>query len=73
MKEYIKSIVKTGELVVNGNLENKEIERTARADYRWADNIGRDFQKRQVKKERYINLNLGKIMFRRCRMSIGEW
>lgn len=34
MKEYIKSIVRTGELVVSGNLGNEEIERAARADYR---------------------------------------
>lgn len=43
MKEYIESIVKTGELVIGGKLENKEIERAAKADCRWADNIGRNF------------------------------
>lgn len=60
MKEYIKSIVKTGELMVSGNLENKEIERAARADYRWADNKGRNLQKRQVKKGEIYQFEFGK-------------
>ena len=60
MKEYIKSIVKTGELVISGNLENKEIERAARADCRWADNIGKNFQKRQIKKGEIYQFEFGK-------------
>lgn len=60
VKEYIKSIVKTGELVISGNLENKEIERAARADCRWADNIGKNFQKRQIKKGEIYQFEFGK-------------
>ena len=60
MKEYIKSIVKTGELVISGNLENKEIERAARADCRWADNIEKNFQKRQIKKGEIYQFEFGK-------------
>lgn len=60
MKEYIKSIVRTGELVVSGNLGNEEIERAARADYRWADNKGKHFQRRQVKKGEIYQFEFGK-------------
>ena len=38
MREYIRNITKTNDLILNGTLGNDEIDRFSKADYRWADN-----------------------------------
>lgn len=72
MREYIRNMNKTNDLILDGTLGNDEINRFSRADYRWADNKTKSFQTRKIKKgEIYISLNLEKTLFQRCRMSIG--
>ena len=38
MREYIRNITKTNDLILNGTLGNDEIDRFSKSDYRWADN-----------------------------------
>lgn len=42
MREYIKNITKTNDLVLDGTLGSDEINRFAKSDYRWADNKNQD-------------------------------
>ena len=50
MREYIRNITKTNDLILNGTLGNDEINRFSKADYRWADNKRKSFQTRKIKK-----------------------
>ena len=60
MKEYIKSVTKTNELVLSGTLGNNEIDRFSKSDYRWADNRQKQFQTRHVKKGEIYQFEFGK-------------
>lgn len=60
MREYIKNITKTNDLVLDGTLGSDEINRFAKSDYRWADNKRKDFQTRKVRKGEIYQLEFGK-------------
>ena len=60
MREYIKNITKTNELVLDGTLGSDEINRFAKSDYRWADNKRKDFQTRKVRKGEIYQFEFGK-------------
>ena len=60
MKEYIKNITKTNDLVLDGTLGSDEINRFAKSDYRWADNKRKDFQTRKVRKGEIYQFEFGK-------------
>lgn len=36
MREYIKNITKTNDLILSGALGNDELDRFSKSDYRWA-------------------------------------
>lgn len=60
MREYIRNITKTNELVLSGAVGNDEIDRLSKSDYRWADNRSRSFQTRQIKKGEIYQFEFGK-------------
>lgn len=60
MREYIKSITKTNELIISGALGSDEVDRFSKADYRWADNKGKVFQTRIIKKGEIYQFEFGK-------------
>ena len=60
MREYIKNITKTNDLVLDGTLGSDEINRFAKSDYRWADNKKKDFQTRKVRKGEIYQFEFGK-------------
>ena len=60
MREYIKNITKTNDLVLDGTLGSDEINRFAKSDYRWADNKRKDFQTRKVRKGEIYQFEFGK-------------
>ena len=60
MREYIRNITKTNDLILNGTLGNDELDRFSRADYRWADNKRRSFQTRKIKKGEIYQFEFGK-------------
>lgn len=60
MREYIKNITKTNNLVLDGTLGSDEINRFAKSDYRWADNKRKDFQTRKVRKGEIYQFEFGK-------------
>ena len=60
MREYIKNIIKTNDLVLDGTLGSDEINRFAKSDYRWADNKRKDFQTRKVRKGEIYQFEFGK-------------
>ena len=72
MIEYIKAQNKTNEAIVNNAFGADELHRFSKADFRWADNREKRFQTRTIKKEKYISLNLVKIICQRCHMSIED-
>lgn len=60
MREYIRNITKTNDLILNGTLGNDEINRFSKADYRWADNKRKSFQTRKIKKGEIYQFEFGK-------------
>lgn len=60
MKEYIRNITKSNDLILSGTLGNDEIDRFAKADYRWADNKRKSFQTRKIKKGEIYQFEFGK-------------
>ena len=60
MREYIRNITKTNDLILNGTLGNGEIDRFSKADYRWADNKRKSFQTRKIKKGEIYQFEFGK-------------
>lgn len=60
MREYIKNITKTNELILSGAIGDDEIGRLSKADCRWADNKRKSFQTRQIKKGEIYQFEFGK-------------
>ena len=60
MKEYLRNISKTNELILNELLGNDELVRFSKSDYRWADNKKKNFQTRTVKKGEIYQFEFGK-------------
>ena len=60
MREYIRNITKTNDLILNGTLGNDEIDRFSKSDYRWADNKRKSFQTRKIKKGEIYQFEFGK-------------
>lgn len=60
MKEYIRSVTKTNELILSGAVGEQEIERFASSDWRWAADRNRGFQTRKVKKGDIYQFEFGK-------------
>lgn len=60
MREYIRNITKTNDLILNGALGNDEIDRFSKSDYRWADNKRKSFQTRKIKKGEIYQFEFGK-------------
>ncbi len=60
MKEYLKAQIKTDAAILNNAYSLDEIERFSKADYRWADNKGKSFQHRTVKKGDIYQFEFGK-------------
>ena len=60
MKEYLRNISKTNELILNELLGNDELVRFSKSDYRWADNKKKNFQTRKVKKGEIYQFEFGK-------------
>lgn len=60
MREYIRNITKTNDLILNGTLGNDEIDRFSKSDYRWADNKRKSFQTRIIKKGEIYQFEFGK-------------
>lgn len=73
MNEYLKAQSKTDEIIIANNFTSNELDRFSASDFRWADSRTKQFQHRQVKKEKSINLNLVKIINLKCPMSIEVW
>ena len=60
MREYIRNITKTNDLILNGTLGSDEIDRFSKSDYRWADNKRKSFQTRKIKKGEIYQFEFGK-------------
>ena len=60
MKEYIRNITKTNELILNGTLPAEEIARMSKSDCRWAENKKKSFQTRKIKKGEVYQFEFGK-------------
>lgn len=60
MREYIRNITKTNDLILNGTLGNDEIDRFSKADSRWADNKRKNFQTRKIRKGEIYQFEFGK-------------
>lgn len=60
MKEYIRNITKTNELILNGTLPAEEIARMSKSDCRWAENKKKSFQTRTIKKGEVYQFEFGK-------------
>jgi len=60
VKEYIRNINKTSDLILSGALKNDEIERFSKSDYRWVNNKEKEFQFRKVKKGEIYQFEFGK-------------
>lgn len=60
MKEYLRNISKTNELILNELLGNDELVRFSKSDYRWADNKKKNFQTRKIKKGEIYQFEFGK-------------
>lgn len=56
MREYIKNITKTNDLILSGALGNDELDRFSKSDYRWADYKRKSFQTRKIKKRRNLSV-----------------
>lgn len=60
MREYIKTISKTNDLILNGILNDDEVDRFSKSDYRWAENKRKSFQTRKIKKGEVYQFEFGK-------------
>lgn len=60
MREYIKNITKTNDLILDRTIGDDEISRFAKSDYRWADNKRKSFQTRKVRKGEIYQFEFGK-------------
>lgn len=60
MREYIKNITKTNDLILSGALGNDELDRFSKSDYRWADYKKKSFQTRKIKKGEIYQFEFGK-------------
>ena len=60
MREYIKNITKTNDLILSGALGNDELDRFSKSDYRWADYKRKSFQTRKIKKGEIYQFEFGK-------------
>lgn len=60
MIEYIKAQNKTTEAIVNNAFGADELHRFSKADFRWADNRGKHFQTRTIKKGEIYQFEFGK-------------
>lgn len=60
MREYIKNITKTNDLILGVKIGNDEIDRFSKSDYRWANNKKKDFQSRKIKKGEIYQFEFGK-------------
>ena len=57
MKEYIRNIIKTNELILNGTLPEEEIRRMSKSDCRWAENKKKSFCNWRVLTNRKNNVD----------------
>ncbi len=60
MNEYLKAQSKINEGIINGSFTADELGRFSKSDYRWADNRGKHFQFRTVKKGEIYQFEFGK-------------
>jgi hypothetical protein len=60
MKEYLNSQIKTNETIVSDIFTDDELNRFSKSDYRWADNISKQFRHRTVKKGEIYQFEFGK-------------
>lgn len=60
MNEYLKSQIKTNEIVITNSLANDELDRFSKSDYRWASNQSKSLQNYIVKKGEIYQFEFGK-------------
>ena len=60
MKEYLKALSKTNEIIVGNSVNPDELNRFSKSDFRWADNRKKSFQHRSVKKGEIYQFEYGK-------------
>lgn len=60
MKEYIRNISKTNELILSEIITDQEVDRLSKSDYRWAENRKKSFQTRKIKKGEVYQFEFGK-------------
>lgn len=60
MIEYIKAQNKTNEAIVDNKFNEDELYRFSKADFRWADNKGKNYQTRTIKKGEVYQFEFGK-------------
>lgn len=60
MNEYLKSQIKTNEIVITNSLTNDELNRFSKSDYRWASNRSKSLQNHIVKKGEIYQFEFGK-------------
>lgn len=60
MREYIRNITKTNEVILSGTVRSDEIDRLSKSDYRWADNKRKNLQTRKIKKGEIYQFEFGK-------------
>ena len=60
MKEYLEAQNKTNETVIGGALNENELQRFSKSDFRWAVNKSKSYQNRNVKKGEIYQFEFGK-------------
>lgn len=60
MNEYLKAQIKTNEAIVGNTFSSDELSRFSKSDFRWADNRGKSFRQRVVKKGEIYQFEFGK-------------
>lgn len=60
MKEYLKAQNKTNETILENVYISDELDRLSKSDYRWADNRGKPFRHKNVKKGEIYQFEFGK-------------
>lgn len=60
MIEYIKAQNKTNATIVNNAFSTDELHRFSKADFRWANNRGKNYQTRKIKKGEIYQFEFGK-------------
>ena len=60
MIEYIKAQSKTNEAIVKSAFNADELQRFSKADFRWAENRGKAYQTRKIKKGEIYQFEFGK-------------